>query len=114
MLRRFLIVFALVILSACTVWPIGEDPYGLGVRRSANEVIMALQAYHRDTGSFPIGLGALVPKYLTALPDEPRLQYDRDVGSLSFRYTPSWPQLRPVWCSSVRNTTDWRCNEHLL
>ena len=76
--------------------------------------MVALQAYHRDTGTFPPYLQGLVPKYLPALPDEPRFQYDRDLGMLSFRYTPSWPQLRPVWCSSAGNTTDWRCAEHLL
>jgi hypothetical protein len=42
------------------------------------------------------------------------LQYDKDVGALSFRYTPSWPQLRPVWCSSTENSTNWHCEEHLL
>ena len=114
MLRRIPIVFALAILSACTVWPIGEDPYGLQVRRNANAVLMALEAYHRDAGTFPGNLQGLVPKYLPALPDEPRLQYDRYVGSLAFRYTPSWPQLRPVWCNSVGDTTEWRCAEHLL
>jgi len=114
MLRRLLIIAALALLSACTVWPIGEDPYGQEVRRNANEVVMALQAYHRDAGTFPATLQGLVPKYLPELPNEPRLQYDRDIGSLAFRYTPSWPQLRPVWCSTAGNTTDWHCNEHLL
>jgi hypothetical protein len=114
MLRALAAVFALAALSACTIWPIGQDPYGLDVRRNANETIMALQAYHRDAGAFPSALGEMVPKYLPSLPDVPRLQYDRDIGSLSFRYTPSWPQLRPVWCSSVGNTTNWRCEEHLL
>jgi hypothetical protein len=114
MLRRIPIVFALALLSACTVWPIGPDPYGMQGRRNANEVIMALQAYHRDAGAFPTTLEGLAPKYLPQLPDEPRFQYDRDLGTLSFRYTPSWPQLRPVWCSSVGNTTVWRCAEHLL
>jgi hypothetical protein len=114
MLRRIPILLALMLLSACTVWPVGEDPYGMQVRRNANEVIMALQAYHHDTGAFPVTLQGLVPKYLPAVPDEPVLQYDKDVGALSFRYTPSWPQLRPVWCSSIENSTNWHCDEHLL
>lgn len=114
MLRRLTIVLALIAVSACTVWPVGEDPYGLDVRRNANATIMALQAYHREMGAFPSSLQALVPKYLPSLPEIPRVQYDRDVGAISFRYTPSWPQLRPVWCSSVGNTTNWNCDEHLL
>ncbi|HXM00488.1 MAG TPA: hypothetical protein VN932_11205 [Rhizomicrobium sp.] len=114
MLRKLTLVCALVALSACSVWPIGQDPYGLEVRRNANETMMALQAYHRDTGAFPVTLDGLVPKYLAALPDVPHIQYDRDAGSLSFRYTPSWPQLRPVWCNSVGNTTNWNCDEHML
>ena len=114
MLRRIAIAFALTILSACSVWPVGQDPYGMDIRRNANEVIMALQVYHRDTGSFPARLPGLVPKYLPSLPDRPTLEYHWGDGSLAFRYTPSWPQLRPVWCNSVGNTTNWRCAEHLL
>jgi len=83
-------------------------------RRSANRVMEALQAYRRDHGAFPSSLSALTPSYIPALPDEPQLTYHAYDGSLSYRYIPSWPQLRPVWCASVGDTTDWRCQEHLI
>jgi hypothetical protein len=48
------------------------------------------------------------------LPDTPTLRYAPADGSLSFSYIPTWPQLRPVWCNSVGDTTNWRCEEHVL
>ncbi len=113
-MRRLAAVAALVMLSACTIWPVGQDPYGMNLRRNANAAIMALQSYRRDTGALPASLEALVPKYLPAPPDVPGMKYEPGDGSLSYRYTPSWPQLRPVWCNSVGASTDWHCDEHLL
>jgi hypothetical protein len=113
-MRRLAALFALVALSACTIWPVGQDPYGMQMRRNANEIVMALQAYRHDTGGFPATVDALAPKYLRAIPEVHALQYHPEDGSLSYRYTPSWPQLRPVWCSSVGNATDWHCEEHLI
>ena len=82
--------------------------------RDANAALLAIQAYHRDTGAYPATLAALTPKYLTAEPTVPDLAYDRDTGSLAYHYTPSWPQLRPVWCRSVGDTTEWQCEEHVM
>jgi hypothetical protein len=113
-MRRLAILAAVTLLSACTIWPVDQDPYGMGLRRNANATIMALQAYHKDNGAFPADLAALTPKYLPSLPDVPGLHYEYADGSLSYRYTPSWPQLRPVWCASVGNNTDWKCEEHLI
>ena len=101
-------------LGACSVWPVNQDPKGMGYRRDANAVILALQDYHRATGAYPRELSTLVPTYLASLPDVPTLQYNPRDGSLAFHYIPSWPQLRPVACSSVGNTTNWRCAEHLI
>ncbi len=101
-------------VAACSVYPVSQDPDGMNLRRNANAVIMALQAYHKDKAAFPQELGQLVPAYLPSLPDSPRLQYSAADGSLAFHYIPTWPQLRPVACRSVGNTTNWRCEEHLL
>jgi hypothetical protein len=109
-----LFVAAGALLAACSVYPVAQDPDGLALRRNANEVLMALQSWHRDKGAFPRQLSELVPAYLPELPDTPALRYQSADGSLSFRYTPFWPQLRPVWCSSVGDTTNWRCQEHML
>jgi hypothetical protein len=105
---------ACAVLAACSVYPVAQDPDGLALRRNANQVLMALQAWHRDKGGFPRNLAELVPAYLPNLPDTPVMRYGAADGSLSFRYVPTWPQLRPVWCRSVGDTTDWRCEEHLM
>jgi hypothetical protein len=101
-------------LAACSVWPVNQDPDGVADRQNANHIIWALQAYHQAHGQFPAKLVDLVPTYMHQIPDVPQLRYHPDNGSLSYRYIPSWPQLRWTWCDSVDNTTEWRCKEHLL
>ncbi len=86
-MRRLAILAAVTLLSACTIWPVDQDPYGMGLRRNANATIMALQAYHKDNGAFPMDLATLTPKYLPSLPDVPGLHYEYADGSLSYRYT---------------------------
>lgn len=108
------VVLGGLMLTACSVYPVAQDPDGLALRRNANQVLIALQAWHRDKGGFPDHLSVLVPAYMPQLPDAPALQYRPSDGSLSFRYIPTWPQLRPVWCNSVGDTTNWRCEEHIL
>ena len=101
-------------LAGCSVWPVNQDPQGMEHRRDLNAVILALQSYRHDHGNFPAALSELAPAYIATLPSAPYLVYRAVDGSLEYHYTPSWPQLRPVWCSSVGNTTEWRCEEHIL
>jgi hypothetical protein len=108
------VILLCCVIAACSVYPVAQDADGMSLRRNANEVLMALQAWHRDKGGFPQNLAQLVPGYLPTLPNSPPLRYRAADGSLSFRYIPTWPQLRPVWCDSVGDTTNWRCEEHLL
>jgi hypothetical protein len=108
------VVLACGFLAACSVWPVNQDPDGMEYRQQANQIIMALQSYHQQKGSFPADLGALVPGYAQAVPAGPGFEYDARDGSLAYHYTPTWPQLRPVRCNSVGNTTNWRCAEHLI
>jgi hypothetical protein len=105
---------AAMMLAGCSVYPVAQDPDGMELRRNANAVLMALQSWHRDKGNFPTQLSDLVPAYLPQVPDTPVLRYRQADGSLFFRYVPTWPQLRPVWCDSVGDTTNWRCEEHTL
>jgi hypothetical protein len=105
---------AATMLAGCSVWPVDQDPKGMNYRRDADRVIGALQTYRHDHGAFPASLAQLAPAYIPALPGEPTLMYQSSDGSLAYHYIPSWPQLRPVWCASVGNTTNWRCEEHLL
>lgn len=103
-----------VLVAGCSVWPVDQDPNGMEYRRNANAVIDALQAYHRAHGAFPAQLADLAPTYLAGLPDEPVLTYHPASGSVEYRFIPSFPQLRPVRCTSVGDTTEWRCAEHIL
>jgi len=109
-----LAIVACGFLASCAVYPVGQDADGLNLRRGANRVMMALQDWHRAKGTYPGTLNDLVPQYLPAIPEQPVLHYRPADGSLAFRYIPTWPQLRPVWCTSVGNTTNWVCAEHLL
>ncbi|HTQ14361.1 MAG TPA: hypothetical protein VMH86_10835 [Rhizomicrobium sp.] len=112
---RGLFVIALAFaLCACSVWPVNQDPYGMGLRRDADRVLRAVEAYQHENRALPASLAALVPKYLPAIPDLPHMEYTPADGSLAYRYIPSWPQLRPVWCHSVGDSTDWQCAEHLI
>jgi len=113
-MRPFPILALAIALAGCSVYPVAQDPDGMALRRNANAVLMALQSWHRDRSNFPTQLSELVPSYLPRLPDSPTLRYRQADGSLFFRYVPTWPQLRPVWCSSVGDTTNWRCEEHTL
>ncbi|MDE3115728.1 MAG: hypothetical protein KGL26_09030 [Pseudomonadota bacterium] len=102
------------LLSACSVWPVNQDPDGIRYRQNANHIIWALQKYRDQHGSFPTGLDSLVPGYMPSLPDVPALSYHAANGSLSYRYIPTWPQLRWTWCDSVGDSTNWRCAEHII
>lgn len=116
-MRRLLgicLIAAILPLAGCAVWPVNQDPAGVEYRQSANHILFALQDYRKRKGAFPARLDALVPDYLPALPDVPSLRYDPRSGALAYRYIPSFPQLRWTWCNSVGDTTDWRCEEHLL
>ena len=87
----------------------------MNYRRDANRVVDATQAWQHDHGgAFPRSLAVLSPQYIRALPDEPRLDYHPYDGTVLYHYTPSWPQLRPVWCQSVGATTEWRCVERTV
>jgi hypothetical protein len=108
------IPFVCAALAACAVYPVGQDADGLNLRRDANRVMMAIEQWNHDKRTYPQTLSELVPRYLPSLPSAPKLIYHARDGSLSFRYVPTWPQLRPVWCNSVGDTTNWVCAEHLL
>jgi hypothetical protein len=112
---RCMTAVALLALAGCQVWPVDQDPKGMSYRRDANRVLNAIQDYqHEHGGAFPPSLATLAPRYIPALPDEPKLDYHPYDGSVVYHYIPSWPQLRPVWCQSVGSSTEWRCREHVV
>ena len=113
MVRSVILLGVFAALTACTVWPVGEDPYSLKARCDANQVLEAIQTYHQQKGAFPSDLQTLVPAYLPSLPDGPTLQYNSNDGSLAYHYVPSWPQLQWTWCNSVGDMTEWRCEKKM-
>ncbi|HEY7979429.1 MAG TPA: hypothetical protein VID67_14655 [Rhizomicrobium sp.] len=110
-ISRFVVAAALIALGGCSVWPVNQDPKGMALRRDANRVVEAIQAYHQEKGVWPTSLASLTPTYISALPGEPHLDYHPYDGSVLYHFIPEWPQLRPVWCQSVGATTEWRCKE---
>ena len=114
LLRGLVAVVLFAALAACSVWPVGQDPYSLNTRRDANRVVEAIQSYHQAKDAYPPSLNALIPAYLPALPDGPTLQYNPYDGSISYHYIPSWPQLHWTFCSSVGDTTEWKCEEKVI
>jgi hypothetical protein len=113
MLRSAGLVLLVSAIAGCTVWPVGQDPYSLKTRRDANRVVEAIASYHQAKGTFPPTLNSLIPTYLASLPEGPKLEYNALDGSISYHYIPSWPQLHWTWCSSVGDTTEWRCVEKM-
>ena len=65
-------------------------------RQAALEVLLAAQAYRRDTGEFPESLNQLVPQYLEAVPLDP---CDRHGGRL--RYRRDLPTNGVVWSVGI-------------
>jgi hypothetical protein len=66
-LRRFRWSVLVILLSfpGCFVGTVVEN--SLGGRR-ADQIVMAINEYHRDEGRFPVRLSELTPKYLRAIP----------------------------------------------
>ena len=113
-ITRFALATALLALGGCQVGPVNQDPSGMNYRRNADRVVEAIQAYKHDKGTWPSSLAELTPTYISAIPDDPHLDYHPYDGSVLYHFIPQWPQLRPVYCQSVGATTEWRCKEKVV
>lgn len=98
-----------LLLAACATWKPGEDPNGIEARDQARPVLAALVKYRKDRGEYPSSLHELVPRYLTEVPFNPGIRYDRDNKVIEFAYLPSWPQQDPVNCGAKLGELDWTC-----
>lgn len=100
---------AAALLAACATWKPGEDPNGIEARDNARPVLAALVKYRKDRGEYPSSLHELVPHYLTGIPFDPGIRYDRDRGRIEFAYFPSWPHQDAVACGAGLGDLDWTC-----
>ena len=106
---RLILVLAVVVISACAVWPVGGDPKGRALQAKGAPVLAALSRFQKERGHFPQSLSELVPGYLTAIPSSPALRYEQQSGSVGFEYSPSWPQPGNISCSAVAGAQEWSC-----
>ena len=96
-------------LSACAIWPPGEDQEGRDLKSRATPVLGALANYHKDRGESPSSLYELVPRYLKEVPFGPNFDYAPDRNLVGFIYSPSWPQTRQVECLAQLGALQWTC-----
>lgn len=76
-------------LSACAIWPPGEDPRGRELRAIADTVLAAANRFAVENKRSPAALEDLVPRYIQILPAAPELYYDAVKGTFSFVYSPT-------------------------
>lgn len=86
-------------------------------QQKANELIMALEQYKNDTGSYPSELGSLVPDYLSAIPQPTwsahysyELQPNEDEFIISFDVGISFDG---DYCEYNSRTKNWHCSDKI-
>lgn len=112
--RAYLLLFITALLQSCAIWEVGEDPAGKNYRAEAELIDNALIKYKNDTGVLPIRLKELIPSYLGKLPSVAEKGfYSAKEGSLTYTYSPSWPQSGKISCGSVIGSGKWSCNGYI-
>jgi hypothetical protein len=104
---------AAILLSACALWPVGEDPRGLKYKTAANAVLVALTAFYRENGVLPRELAELAPRHIASIPTEPSLFLDAQRQLLVFDYSATWPSLGKVSCAAAVGASNWTCVGYL-
>jgi hypothetical protein len=109
-MNRVLCLFVVLTLSACAVYPPGDDDEGKKMLAAATPVLAAINKYMDDTARPPKNLQVLVPKYLDKVPDEPKIDMDVAHNVLTFKYIQSASRKSEIICTSFIGQTDWSCN----
>ena len=104
-----LVSAAFLTLSACAAYGPGEDDYGRVLQGNGEEVLSAARAYMDETTRVPSSLQDLVPKYLKALPTEPKVEYDRKSSTMYFVYTQPGTDGLTVTCHALLGQLQWVC-----
>ena len=126
--NKALIVLATFVLSTClclgcifTVSPqlimVLDQPTVQEGQERAKELIKALEQYKADTGKYPTKLDALVPSYLTAIPQPARgAQYEYELLSNGDEFTLSFDvgiSLDGDYCEYISKTRIWQCSDKI-
>jgi predicted small secreted protein len=108
-MKKLLPVALSLLLSGCATYGPGEDAYGRTLQGTGEDVLQAARNYIDETTRVPKTLNELVPKYLSALPKEPDIQYDRQNSTLFFTYMQKGPNGMAVTCHALLGQLQWVC-----
>lgn len=103
------LVALLALLSGCSTYAPGEDKKGIALQSVGAQVLTAVRTYMDDNARPPRTLQDLVPKYLPAIPEEPRIRYDLKAMRLDFLYTQDDKAGAQVACDAAIGETQWVC-----
>jgi|CXWL01.1.fsa_nt_gi hypothetical protein len=99
-----------VMLAGCFVWSAGKDPVGMDLKDVAERAIFGVKAYQAKRGQLPDSLESLVPEFMPASLPLGEMRYNpSERGSVSFAYSPSWPQSGKAICSTNIEEISWKC-----
>jgi hypothetical protein len=99
-------------LSGCALYNAGEDPTGEDLRDRATPVLMAIRDYIDQTSRIPKSLDELVPRYLKALPDKPKVTLDAKRNLVYFTYNLTGKSDDQVECSAAFGQSSWDCSKY--
>ncbi len=108
-MKQVLALAACLALSGCATYAAGEDPEGQKLQAAGIQVLKAVHDYMDDTSREPTNLQQLVPKYLPAIPTEPKILFDPKSGYLLFEYVQGGPTGMKVECRALVGQEDWAC-----
>lgn len=109
-MRRLVPMLVLLpLLSACATYAPGDDKQGLELQAVGQQVLRASRTYMDENARPPHTLDDLVPRYLKALPKEPHIVYDTNLGRFDFVYRQAGSEGAKVECHAVIGETDWIC-----
>lgn len=109
-MNRVLCLSMVLVLSACSVYPPGDDDKGKRMIAAATPVLAAVKQYLDDTARPPKNLQVLVPKYLDKIPDEPKIDMDVPHNVLTFTYVQADSHAAEIICTAFIGQTEWSCN----
>jgi hypothetical protein len=109
-IKKTLIVAAFLSLSGCATYGPGEDDYGRILQGNGEEVLAAARTYMDETTRVPNSIQDLIPKYLKAMPADPKIQYDRKTSTFYFDYQQTGRNGMAVTCHALLGQLQWVCN----
>ena len=111
-MRHFPIAIFATLTMGCAIWSPGTDPRGRATKQELAPVVSAIKAFKKDTGGYPKVVEDLIPRYLSHRPSIDIRFYSDSGGSdcsVSFAYSPTWPQAGRVRCSFKLSEGTWNC-----